>query len=92
MTITDPFTASFHNSLSKPLLGAFAQTYRDQYQGEWTGVESESVDLTGGGAIELGSGGFNIYGAQSADGGTNQSNSQGGGNNNNQGSNENIFG
>ena len=90
VTITDPFTSSFHTSLSKPLLGDFAQIYRDQYQSEWTGVESESVDLTGGGAIELGGGGFSIYGAQSAEGGTNQSNSQGETNNNNQGSNENI--
>ncbi|HZV69034.1 MAG TPA: hypothetical protein VFG10_05795 [Saprospiraceae bacterium] len=41
--ISDPFTAPFHNNLSKPKLGNFAQTYRDQYAGEPSGLESEGA-------------------------------------------------
>lgn len=90
VTISDPFTSSFHESLTKPLLGDFATTYNAQYEGEWTGVESDPVDLTGGGEIVLGGGGFTIYGAQSSTGGSNESNSQGGSNNTGQGSSERI--
>ena len=89
VTISDPFTSSFHTSMSKPLLGDFAIAFREEYQGEWTGVESESVDLTGGGEVDLGGGGIIIHDMQGAEGGNNQNNNQEN-NNNNQGSNEHI--
>lgn len=85
--IADNFTAPFHVNHSKPKLGDFAQTYLDQYRGEWTGLESEPVDISQGGNIgmiiledmEAGNSGNNN---------NNQNNQQE--NNNNQGSNENI--
>ncbi len=91
VTISDPFTAPFHTNMSKPRLGDFARIYKDQYQGEWTGLESEDVDLTGGGEINLGGNGIIIHQDQGADQQENNNNNNNQeNNNNNQGSSENI--
>jgi len=38
--ISDPFTSAFHNNLSKPKLGNFATIYRNDYENEETGCET----------------------------------------------------
>lgn len=43
--ISDPFTSRFHINLSIPKLGAFATTYKDQYEGEETGCETSAAGI-----------------------------------------------
>jgi len=78
--IADPFDSPFHNNLSKPKLGSFANTYLNSYKGEWTGVQSEPFDLDPNGNLDLGGG---IIIGQTQGAGGNQSNGQGNNENNN---------
>ena len=78
--IADPFDSPFHNNLSKPKLGSFANTYMNSYKGEWTGVQSEPFDLDPNGNLDLGGG---IIIGQTQGAGGNQSNGQGNNENNN---------
>jgi hypothetical protein len=51
--ISDPFTAAFHNNISKPKLGNFATTYKENFEGEETGCET-SAELNNQVDIQIG--------------------------------------
>jgi len=90
ISIVDPFTSNFGN-MAQNKLGDFAVTYEDEYEGEWTGLLSETFDLTGGGQIDLGNLGLDPAQDQGAGGNNgNNNNQQDNGQNNNQGSSEQL--